>query len=64
MEKKYWKESVIYELYTRSFKDSNGDGIGDFGGILDKIDYLEYLGVDTVWLPLFMYPQMLTTAMM
>lgn len=51
MEKKYWKESVIYELYTRSFKDSNGDGIGDFGGILEKIDYLEYLGVDTVWLP-------------
>ncbi|MFP7493031.1 alpha-glucosidase [Terribacillus saccharophilus] len=51
MERKYWKESVIYELYTRSFKDSDGDGIGDLGGILEKIDYLEYLGVDTVWLP-------------
>ncbi|SDC40356.1 oligo-1,6-glucosidase/trehalose-6-phosphate hydrolase [Terribacillus halophilus] len=51
MERKYWKESVIYELYTRSFMDSDGDGIGDMGGILKKIEYLEYLGVDTVWLP-------------
>jgi oligo-1,6-glucosidase len=51
MKTAYWKESIIYELYTRSFKDSNGDGIGDLGGILEKIDYLDYLGIDTVWLP-------------
>ena len=50
MEKKWWKESVVYQIYPRSFKDSNGDGIGDIRGITEKLDYLENLGVDVIWL--------------
>jgi len=46
----WWKEAVIYQIYPRSFKDSNGDGIGDLHGILEKLDYLKELGVDAVWL--------------
>ena len=42
-EKQWWKEAVVYQIYPKSFKDSNGDGIGDLGGILEKLDYLEYL---------------------
>ena len=44
MEKKWWKESVVYQIYPKSFKDSNGDGIGDIKGIIEKLDYLEELG--------------------
>lgn len=47
---KWWKESVIYQIYPRSFKDSNGDGIGDLQGIISKLDYLKELGVDVLWL--------------
>jgi len=47
---KWWKESVIYQIYPRSFKDSNGDGIGDLQGIISKLDYLKDLGVDVLWL--------------
>lgn len=46
----WWKEAVIYQIYPRSFKDSNGDGIGDLQGILEKLDYIKLLGVDAIWL--------------
>ena len=50
MEKAWWKESVVYQIYPRSFKDSNGDGIGDLNGITEKLYYLKELGVDVIWL--------------
>ena len=57
MKKTWWKESVIYQIYPRSFKDSNGDGIGDLGGIIEKLDYLAELGVDILWLsPIYQSP--------
>ncbi|MDO4572743.1 MAG: alpha-glucosidase [Clostridia bacterium] len=53
----WWKEAVVYQIYPRSFKDSDGDGIGDLRGILEKLDYLETLGVNAVWLsPVFDSP--------
>ena len=48
MEKKWWKESVVYQIYPKSFKDSNGDGVGDIRGIIQKLDYLKELGVNEV----------------
>lgn len=48
--RRWWKEAVVYQIYPRSFKDSNGDGIGDLAGILDKVPYIKGLGVDVVWL--------------
>lgn len=57
MEKKWWHDSVIYQIYPRSFKDSNGDGIGDIKGIIEKIDYLKLLGIDIIWLsPVYASP--------
>lgn len=50
LQKNWWKESVVYQIYPRSFFDSNGDGIGDIRGIIKKLDYLEKLGVDVIWL--------------
>lgn len=50
MEKQWWKESVVYQIYPRSFMDSNGDGIGDLRGIISKLDYLKELGIDVIWL--------------
>lgn len=50
MEKQWWKESVVYQIYPRSFMDSNGDGIGDLRGIISKLDYLQELGIDVIWL--------------
>jgi oligo-1,6-glucosidase len=47
---KWWKEAVVYQIYPRSFKDTNGDGIGDLRGIIEKLDYIKSLGVDMVWL--------------
>lgn len=47
---KWWKEVVVYQIYPRSFKDSNGDGIGDLNGIIEKLDYIKSLGIDVVWL--------------
>ncbi|WP_077702419.1 glycoside hydrolase family 13 protein [Virgibacillus dokdonensis] len=46
----WWKESVVYQIYPRSFHDSNGDGIGDIQGIIQKLDYLRKLGIDVIWL--------------
>lgn len=51
----WWKSAVIYQPYLRSFQDSNGDGIGDIPGIIQQLDYLEWLGIDTVWVTPF-YP--------
>ena len=50
MEKKWWKESVVYQIYPKSFKDSNGDGVGDIRGIIQKLDYLKELGVNVLWI--------------
>jgi alpha-glucosidase len=53
-----WKNSVIYEIYPRSFQDSNGDGIGDLNGITSRLDYLQALGIDAIWLtPIYPSPQ-------
>lgn len=57
MKKTWWKESVIYQIYPRSFMDSNADGIGDIKGITGKLDYLKYLGIDVIWLsPVYQSP--------
>ena len=53
MRKAWWKEAVAYQIYPRSFMDSNGDGIGDIQGIIEKLDYLVYLGVDVIWVSPF-----------
>lgn len=54
---KWWKEAVVYQIYPKSFKDSNGDGIGDLPGIVEKLDYLHELGVDVLWLsPIYKSP--------
>ncbi len=54
----WWKNAVIYEIYPRSFQDSNGDGIGDLNGITSRLDYLQKLGVDAIWLtPIYPSPQ-------
>jgi oligo-1,6-glucosidase len=56
-ERVWWKEAVVYQIYPRSFKDSNGDGIGDLRGIISKLDYIQSLGIDVVWLnPIFSSP--------
>lgn len=55
--RKWWKEAVCYQIYPRSFKDSNGDGIGDINGITEKLDYLKDLGIDVIWMsPIFESP--------
>ncbi len=57
MNRAWWKECVVYQIYPRSFYDSNGDGIGDLRGILQKLDYLKQLGIDVVWLcPVYRSP--------
>ena len=54
---KWWKEAVVYQIYPRSFKDSDGDGIGDLKGIISKLDYIQSLGIDVVWLnPVYSSP--------
>ncbi|KAJ5111183.1 alpha-amylase [Penicillium argentinense] len=58
IEKAWWKEAVVYQIYPASFLDSNGDGLGDIPGIISKIPYIKSLGVDTIWLsPIFASPQ-------
>lgn len=57
MEKKWWHDSVVYQIYPRSFMDSNNDGIGDINGIISKLDYLDNLGVDILWIsPVYKSP--------
>ena len=57
MERKWWHSSVVYQIYPRSFNDSNGDGIGDINGIREKLDYLKELGIDVIWLsPVYKSP--------
>lgn len=57
IDKKWWKGTIVYQIYPRSFKDSNGDGVGDLRGIIDKLDYIESLGVNAVWLnPIYSSP--------
>lgn len=57
MQKAWWKETVVYQIYPRSFMDSNGDGIGDLQGIIKKLDYLQELGVGAIWLsPIYKSP--------
>jgi alpha-glucosidase len=48
-EQPWWRKAVIYQIYPRSFQDSNGDGVGDLNGILDRVGYLSWLGIDAVW---------------
>ncbi|MFI8688051.1 alpha,alpha-phosphotrehalase [Rossellomorea sp. NPDC077527] len=57
MEKAWWQQSTIYQIYPRSFNDTNGDGIGDLQGIIEKLDYLQLLGIDIIWLsPVYQSP--------
>ncbi|MGM0509259.1 MAG: glycoside hydrolase family 13 protein [Fusobacteriota bacterium] len=57
MKKKWWKEGIVYQIYPRSFNDSNGDGIGDIRGIINKVDYIQNLGVNIIWLnPVYKSP--------
>lgn len=57
MEKKWWQKSVVYQIYPRSFQDSNGDGIGDIAGITSRLEYLQNLGIDVIWLsPVYQSP--------
>ena len=57
MKRDWWKEAVVYQIYPRSFKDSNKDGIGDIGGIIEKLEYLQDLGIDVIWLsPVYRSP--------
>ena len=55
---KWWQNSVIYEIYPKSFYDTNGDGIGDLKGVEKKLPYLKELGIDAIWLtPIYLSPQ-------
>ena len=57
LNKAWWKEAVVYQIYPRSFMDSNGDGIGDLNGITEKLEYLQELGIDVIWLsPVYQSP--------
>ncbi len=54
----WWKESSVYQIYPASFKDSNGDGLGDIQGMISKLDYIKALGIDIVWTcPIYQSPQ-------
>src|ERR1044072_5627817 len=55
--KKWWKEAIVYQIYPRSFKDSDGDGVGDLKGIISKLDYIKSLGINAIWLnPVYASP--------
>ncbi|QPV63370.1 alpha-glucosidase [Halosimplex litoreum] len=57
-ERAWWKEAVVYQVYPKSFDDSDGDGVGDLSGLVDRVDYIDELGVDAVWLnPVYESPQ-------
>ncbi|HNU12864.1 MAG TPA: alpha-amylase family glycosyl hydrolase, partial [Chitinophagaceae bacterium] len=56
-ERKWWKEATVYQIYPRSFQDSDGDGVGDLKGIISRLDYIKSLGIDAVWLnPIYESP--------
>ena len=56
-QKKWWHDKVAYQIYPKSFMDSNGDGIGDLKGVISKLDYLKELGIDIIWLsPIYSSP--------
>lgn len=59
----WWKKAVVYQVYPKSFQDSNGDGIGDLKGITFRLDYLKKLGIDAICSPLFINHLKLTTVM-
>ncbi|WP_163712770.1 glycoside hydrolase family 13 protein [Mangrovibacterium lignilyticum] len=57
VDRKWWKEAVVYQIYPRSFKDTDGDGVGDLKGIIEKLDYIKSLGIDVIWLnPIYSSP--------
>ncbi|TXH62481.1 MAG: glucohydrolase, partial [Tolumonas sp.] len=57
MDKKWWHNAVVYQIYPRSFFDANNDGIGDIAGIISKLDYLQQLGINIIWLsPVYKSP--------
>ena len=57
MERQWWQDKVCYQIWPKSFKDSNGDGVGDIPGIIDRLDYLKELGADILWLsPVYKSP--------
>ncbi len=57
IDRKWWKEAIVYQIYPRSFKDTDGDGVGDLRGIIEKLDYIKSLGIDAVWLnPIYASP--------
>ena len=57
IQKKWWRDKVAYQIYPKSFMDSNGDGIGDLRGIIGKLDYLKELGIDMIWIsPIYQSP--------
>lgn len=61
LEKDWWKKAVVYQIYPRSFQDSNGDGIGDIPGMIQRLPYLQKLGIDCIWLsPVCKSPQVIT----
>ena len=58
MATKWWQEAIIYQIYPKSFKDSNNDSVGDIPGITSQLDYIKSIGVNTLWLnPIFISPQ-------
>ena len=57
MQNEWWKEAAIYQIYPKSFQDSNGDGIGDLRGIINRLDYIKELGMDAIWMcPIYCSP--------
>lgn len=60
---KDFRKSVVYQIYPKSFRDSNGDGMGDLRGIIEKLDYIRDLGVDYIWMTPFSYRRRKTTVM-
>ena len=57
-EKKWWQNAVVYQIYPKSFQDSDGDGYGDIRGMISRLDYLKDLGIDAVWIsPMYCSPQ-------
>jgi oligo-1,6-glucosidase len=64
IDRKWWKEATVYQIYPRSFKDTDGDGVGDLKGIISKLDYIKSLGVDVIWLnPIYSSPMMIMVMM-